>query len=120
MRDEAQESLRRLEEHLDRAAKAAERLMAEPEQTHGTGRPPPAGWQAPHDERGATRAMPELEALLSALGSLRELIPPDAADRLLAALKEVLLAIRALVDHYLERLDRKPPPPAEVEDIPIE
>ena len=115
MGDEPREPLRRLEERLERAAQAAERVISEAGR-----RPPPAGWQAPADGTGGGRAFPELEALFNAVASLRELVPPDVTDRLLAALKEVLLALRALLDYYLERIDRRQPPPAEVQDIPID
>ena len=57
---------------------------------------------------------------MQALQSLRELIPPDVLQRLAAALKELLLAIRAVIDWYLERLERRHTAEAsEVEDIPI-
>jgi len=114
------EPLRRLEERLGRATEAAERLISEARSGGAGGKPPPSGWQAPQGEHGRAGQIPELEALLGALSALRELVPPDVADRLLAALKEVLLALRALVDYWLERLDRKPPTSAEVQDIPIE
>ena len=118
MEDEPRDPLRRLEERLGNATEAAERLISEAAQSRA-GRPPPAGWQAPPQER-STRPLPELDALISAFASLRELIPPEVSDRVVAAVKEVLLALRALLDYYLERLDRKPPPPAEVQDIPID
>lgn len=114
------ERLERLEERLGRATEAAERLISDARTGGGEGKgpkPPTSGWQAPSDER---RQLPELEALVNAVSALRELIPPDVADRLVAAIKEVLLALRALVDYWLERIDRKPPPPAEVQDIPID
>ena len=118
MGDEPQEPLRRLEERLGRATEAAERLItgaarggAKPEG------PPPAGWQTPAQEQ---RSMPELESLVSALTSLRELIPPEISERLAAAVRELLLALRAILDHYLERLERRPPEPPEIEDIPLQ
>jgi hypothetical protein len=116
MADEPQDSLRRLEERLTSASNAAERLIAEAARTGERGKPPPAGWQAPAaDERSGN----ELDALIQAARALRELIPPDVLERLAAALKELLLALRALIDSYLERIDRRRAEPAEVEDIPI-
>jgi hypothetical protein len=53
------------------------------------------------------------------LQSLRDLIPPELQRRLAEALREVLLALRALIDWYLERVDQRRAEPAEVEDIPI-
>ena len=122
----AEETLRRLEERLDRASAAAERLMAEAA-GHAAGNaagsdagpePPPAGWQAPHAEAPPERDS-DLEALIALARSVRELIPPDLQQRLVNALREVLQALRDLVDWYLERLDRERAEPAEVQDIPI-
>jgi sugar-specific transcriptional regulator TrmB len=114
MADEPRDALRRLEQRLSSASDAAERLIAEAARTS---RPPPAGWQANVDEE---RRGGELDALLQAFQSLRELIPPEVMQRLAAALKELLLAIRAVIDWYLERVDRRrAQEPSEVEDIPI-
>ena len=61
----------------------------------------------------------DLEVLVGLVGSLRELVPPELQRRLSEAMRELLLAVRALIDWYLERVERRPPEPAEVEDIPI-
>jgi hypothetical protein len=114
--DEPSDPLRRLEERLERATEAAERMISDAARR----RPPPSGWQVPADGGPAARALPELEALVAAIAPLRELIPPDALERIQAAVRELLLAIRALVDYYLERLERRPPKPPEVQDIPID
>ncbi len=50
---------------------------------------------------------------------MRDLIPPDLQQRLIAALREVLLALRALIDWYLERLERRREQGVEIQDIPI-
>ena len=50
---------------------------------------------------------------------MRNRIPPDLQQRLAEAIREVLLALRALIDWYLERSDRAGSGPAEVQDIPI-
>ncbi len=114
MADEPRDALRRLEQRLSSASDAAERLIAEAARA---GRPPPAGWQANVDEE---RRGGELDTLVQAFQSLRELIPPEVVQRLAAALKELLLAIRAVIDWYLERVDRRrAEQPSEVEDIPI-
>jgi hypothetical protein len=122
MADEPRDPLRRLEERLSQASDAAERLIAEAARTAGTGNPPPAGWQAPAPEQPTTGSRPsaELDTLMAALQTLRELIPPEVMQRVAAAIREVLLALRALIDFYLERLDRRRAEPAEVQDIPIE
>ena len=113
--------LNRLEQRLDRASEAAERLIAEAAEA-AIGRPPPAGWQTADGEQ-ASDAGPtvraELEGLLEAILSMRERIPPDLQHRIGEALRELLLALRALIDWYLERSERRPRGSGEVQDIPI-
>jgi hypothetical protein len=117
MADEPRDALRRLEQRLTSASDAAERLIAEAARTAQSGKPPPAGWQA-RDE--GERRGGELDVLIQALHSVRELIPADVLERLAAALRELLLAIRALIDWYLERVERRrTETSSEVEDIPI-
>jgi hypothetical protein len=117
-----EEALRRLEERLDRASAAAQRLMAEAARTAGSGdtsgdpKPPPAGWQDPASESSGGG---DLDALVLLLRSRRDLIPPELQRRVVDALRELLQAVRALIDWYLERLERSRPEPAEVQDIPI-
>ena len=129
------DALRRLQAHLDRASGAAERLIAEAARasvssasrvaeaaTRGhagaadAGSPPPAGWQVP-DANPDSRA--DLEVLSAVLHSLRELIPPELQHRVGEALRELLLALRALIDWYLERAEKRRATPTEVQDIPI-
>src|SRR5258708_14232074 len=116
MADEPRESLRRLEERLSTASSAAERLIAEAARTGLRGKPPPAGWQTAPEERRDTG---ERDTLLAAWGAMRELIPPDVLERLMAALKELLLALRSLIAAHLERIERRRTEPTVVEDIPI-
>ncbi|HWC85975.1 MAG TPA: hypothetical protein VG388_05530 [Solirubrobacteraceae bacterium] len=128
--------LRRLEERLERASEAAERLIAEAATQSAAGaagagagaadaraadgrRPPPSGWQAPESEDEGPRG-PDLDLLAQLLESLRDLVPSDLQQRLLEALRELLLAVRAVIDWYLERLDGHRQAPAEVQDIPID
>lgn len=134
----AEDALRRLEQRLDRASAAAERLMAQAAEAAGAGggsgnlgdtaaegprgaeagdpaKPPPSGWQMPEDAAGP----PELDPLVALVQAVRDLIPPELQGRLVAALRELLLAVRALIDWYLERLERQREQAAEVQDIPI-
>jgi hypothetical protein len=133
MTDEPQEALRRLEQRLNQASDAAERLLAEAarsagnrasdgERSAGSEGPPPSGWQMPRTDEEAHVRGPaaEFEALLAAVGLVRDLIPPDVLARLAAAVRELLLAVRALIDFYLERLERPRPEPERVRDIPID
>jgi hypothetical protein len=112
--------LSRLEQRLDRASQAAERLISEAA-TAAVRKPPPAGWQQAEPEAGERAgAIPgEIELLLHAIYALRDRIPADLQHRLGVALREVLLALRALIDWYLERNQRPSRDSSEVQDIPI-
>jgi hypothetical protein len=153
----SEETLRRLEERLDRASEVAERLIVEaaarmardpeagqpsgdepgpeaersqpeperspprPEpgaETHAAP-PPPAGWQRRQDDAAGSSGRGELDLLLQILSAVRDRIPPELQHRLAEALREVLLAIRALIDWYLERTERRRSEAVAVEDIPI-
>ena len=117
--DEARKALDRLE----RASAAAERLVAEAKEqakrAPGPDKPPAAGWQAPREEGGDRGTRGEIELLTQIVESLRELVPAELERRLADALRELLLAIRALIDWYLERSERARSEPDEVKDIPI-
>jgi hypothetical protein len=62
---------------------------------------------------------PDLSSLLALLEALRRAIPAELQDQFTALQREALLTIRALIDWYLERLD-KPELAPQVEDIPID
>jgi hypothetical protein len=117
-----EDALSRLEQRLDAASEAAERLLADAA-ARATGRPPPSGWQQPKPEvgQGAGGGLfgGDGDLLLGLLTSIRDRIPPEIQQRLAEAVREVLLALRALIDWYLERTGRRGPEPAEVQDIPI-
>ncbi len=118
----ADDTLRRLEQRLDAASEAAERLLADAA-ARATRKPPPAGWQQPRPEGEEARDGglfgADAELLLGLVASLRDRIPPELQQRLAEAVREVLLALRALIDWYLERSERRAAEPAEVQDIPI-
>ena len=140
----AQDALRRLEARLTQASEAAERLIAEAAETvagpraeRATGpggeqasapranraagpdgeRPPDAGWQEPRAKRPDAEA--DLELLGEVVRRLRDLVPPDLQRRLAEALRELLLALRALIDWYLDRIERRRAEPPQMTDIPI-
>lgn len=51
---------------------------------------------------------------------LRASAPDDIRDQWQAVQREALLTMKALIDHYVERLDSEPAEPGpRVEDIPI-
>jgi hypothetical protein len=117
----AEDALRRLERRLDEASEAAERVISEAAQAAASRQSdvPPAGWQIPGPDDPSIADRAEADPLLHLIRALRDLIPPELQRRLAEALREVLLAIRALIDWYLERMERRRAEPAEVQDIPI-
>ena len=107
----------------DRAAyEAAEKLVREAQERAEeaarapAGDVPPNGWSsgAPSD------AFPDLGALLKLVEGLRGQLPPELARQLSDALRELLIAIRAVLDYTIERLEHPPAGEREVEDIPIQ
>ncbi|HEY2652442.1 MAG TPA: hypothetical protein VGI50_11000 [Solirubrobacteraceae bacterium] len=120
MNDESRESLRGIERRLSQASDAAERLIAEAARATRRDGPPQAGWEAPPAEKSGSGRPGELELLISGLRLLAELVPPEVLERLSAALRELLLALRALIDVYVDRLDRPRPERGGVQDIPID
>jgi hypothetical protein len=70
------------------------------------------------DGAGQAPPPPDPAALFILLDALRLAAPADLQDRLTALIREALLTLRALIDHYLERLD-EPAGERKVEDIPI-
>jgi hypothetical protein len=87
-----------------RPAADSDDLYGDRTAANGAGPPPPA---------------PDPAALFVLLDALRLAAPPDLQDRLTALIREALLTLRALIDHYLERIDA-PPADRKVEDIPID
>jgi hypothetical protein len=79
---------------------------------------PPMGWSVPGSEPRAPAF--DLSQLTALVESLRGVLPPDLARQLADALRELLLAIRAVLDWYIARLEPPEPPDADVQDIPVE
>src|SRR5262245_19815483 len=108
---------------LDDAYEQAERLVREAEaQAREQAREvPPAGWASPgQEERKPRPGVGELQALAGLLDLARQSVPPELTRQLLDALRQLLLAIRGLIDYYLDRIEQHREPPPEVEDIPIQ
>jgi hypothetical protein len=53
------------------------------------------------------------------LDGMRRAAPRELQDQVTTLIREFLLTLRALIDWYLERLDRRPREPR-IEDIPID
>jgi hypothetical protein len=76
----------------------------------GSGTPPP-----PPPRPGSL----DPAALFVLLDGLRRAAPRELEEQVTKLIREFLLTLRALIDWYLERLDRPSGEP-EVEDIPID
>lgn len=86
-------------------------------------------WEAPYadaDDPGVTpppypAGGPRLDfrPLFMLLDAVRGGLPKGMEEQFSALLREALLTLRALIDWYLERMDRRPAEPS-VEDIPID
>jgi hypothetical protein len=109
----------------DRAAyEAAEKLVREAQERaeeaakEAAGSVPPHGWSS-GAQPPPGNAFPDLGALIALVDGLRGTLPPELARQLADALRELLIAIRAVLDYSISRLE--PPPSSErtVEDIPI-
>jgi hypothetical protein len=122
--DGERDALAEVRGHLDDAHAAADRLVqeahrrAEEAARADAAGVPPRGWEAPRGERGSV--LPDLAPLLALLDAVRQAVPPELSRQVLEALRELLLALRALIDWYLERLEPAPNAPTAVEDIPID
>ena len=114
--------LETMREQVDAAYASAERLVREAEATAkaNTADVPPRGWAGPEAEPRPSSAVEALQAIGGLVELMRGAVPPELARQTAEAARELLLALRALIDWYLERLDRPPPVPREVEDIPID
>ena len=90
---------------------------------------PPQGWTLPplgaHESASADGEAPEHRCLelcpiCRAADVLRAAGPPELRGQLDDVGREALLTLRALIDHYLERIEQRPDADARVQDIPID
>jgi hypothetical protein len=101
-------------ERLVRAAQEA----AEQAAAASTAEPPPRGWATP--EPPSPGPFPDLAPLFALVDALRGTVPPDLLQQLTDALRNLLLALRAILDYSIARLERPPAERVPVEDIPVE
>ena len=113
MPDTEREAFEAAERLVREAQERAERLANEAARDV-----PPDGWADPGAQPG-TNPFPDLGALISLVEGLRGQLPAELARQLADALRELLVALRAVLDYTIERLDRPPAAEREVEDIPI-
>lgn len=79
---------------------------------------PPRGWSVPGAER-PTSAF-DLGQIAALVESLRGVVPPELGRQLADALRDLLIALRAVLDWYITRLDPGEPSEPDVQDIPVE
>ena len=109
MPDDPLQAVRDAERLVREATERAEKLAGEV---------PPSGYEPPDSAAGPP--FPDLSALTGLLELARSSLPPDLQRQLAQALRELLIALRAVLDYSIDRLEPGPPPPsAPVEDIPI-
>lgn len=117
-----------LRERLKATQEAAERIAARGIRARSSTEPadgeiPPQGWAAHGDEHQPNAD--EIEALLTALRQLRDLMPEELQEQLRETIRNILLLIRGILDLALSRLEQREltaaeePAKDEAEDIPI-
>jgi hypothetical protein len=106
---------------------AAERLVrdaharAEEAARAAAGSVPPNGWATPGSSSSSSESpFGDLAGLLRLLDSARGALPPELARQLADALRELLIALRAIIDWSIARLEDDGPDEPRVEDIPIQ
>ena len=103
----------------------AERLVREAtaraEEAAAAGSVPPRGYDSAHPRREGTTSppFPDLSSLNALIELARSGLPPDLQRQLQQALRELLIALRAVLDYSIDRLEPGPPESTPVEDIPI-
>jgi hypothetical protein len=117
----ADDPLSQMRSQVDEAYAAADRLVREAEAAARarTGGVPPAGYEGERTS-GERSAFGDLQALAGLLDAARTSVPPELARQLAEAARELLVALRALIDWWIARLEREPDQPVEVQDIPID
>jgi hypothetical protein len=102
------------------AYEAAERLVreahakAEEAARAAAASAPLNGWAGD----GAART-PDLATLFALLDAAKGTLPPELLRQVADALRDLLLALRAVLDYSIEKLERPAPGGPDVEDIPI-
>jgi len=113
--------LAEMRSQVDAAYAAADRLVREAEAAarERAGDVPPAGFEGERSE-GERSAFGDLQALAGLIETARTSVPPELARQVAEAARELLVALRALLDWWIARLERPSETPVEVEDIPID
>ena len=112
--------LSEMRSQVDAAYAAADRLVREADSAaRERAGMPPSGYEGERTE-GERTAFGDLQAIAGLIESVKSSVPPELARQLAEALRELLVALRALIDWWIARLEREPEQPVEVQDIPID
>ena len=116
-----EDPLSQMRSQVDAAYAAADRLVREAEAAarERAGDVQPAGFEGERAQSERS-AFGDLQALAGLLETARSSVPPEVARQLAEAARELLIALRALIDWWIARLERPPDTPVEVHDIPID
>jgi hypothetical protein len=112
---DARDAVREAERLVREATERAEAIVRE-----GAARVPPRGFDTPGGGEGGAPPFPDLSALAGLVELARGTVPRELQRQLAQALRELLIALRAVLDYSIARLEAETPAPAPVEDIPIE
>jgi hypothetical protein len=116
--------LSEMRSQVDAAYAAADKLVREADAAaRERANVPPRGYAPPPDpERTESErtAFGDLQALAGLIETVKDSVPPELARQLAEALRDLLVALRALIDWWIARLEREPEQPVEVQDIPID
>lgn len=105
-----------LRERIRAATEAAERLARDVTSSdREPGRPPSRGYAVPGHDSSSARPDP----LVALLELARASLPAELAEQLAELVKELLLALKALIEWALDRVAQRSVTPVEVQDIPI-
>jgi hypothetical protein len=129
---DADDPVSALRGHVDAAHAAAEKLVqvaskraqeADRAYREQLGNVPPRGWDVGSEHQPPPTTPSELQVIVGLLDAIRGSMPAELTQQLAEALRELLMAVRALIDWYLERLERGPRKPSDpddrIEEIPI-
>jgi hypothetical protein len=113
----------------ERAFADAERLVREAQAAAegavraAGGEVPPSGWASSSSEESAATgpgAFPDLSGITALIEAVRGTVPPELGQQLSEALRGLLMALRAVLDFYIARLEPPRPERIDVTDIPID
>jgi hypothetical protein len=110
----------------ERAFAEAERLVREAQTAAedavraAGGELPPSGWAATSGTGTSAGGFPDLSGITALIDAVRGTVPPELGHQLNEALRGLLVALRAVLDFYITRLEPPRPERIDVTDIPID